>query len=146
MADVTKIDIDGVQWDIKDQNARDRIAELETLVNKLKTDTEVTELNDIVLGSGVQFAGTVIKVGKQVTVSGTINVIQGYNPHIISNLPINNSAKNKDSIIIWTNYSAQNLGLSVVSFDKGADRISIPIGTPSSYPALGQLSFSYVTK
>ena len=30
MADVAKIDIDGVQWDIKDQNARDRIAALET--------------------------------------------------------------------------------------------------------------------
>ena len=146
MAEVAKIDIDGIQWDIKDQNARDRIAELETLVNKLKADTEVTELNNIVFGEGVQFAGTVIKVGKQVTVSGTISVKQGYNPYIISNLPVNNSAKNKDSIIIWTNYSAQNLGLSVVSFDKGANRISIPVGTPSSYPALGQLSFSYVTE
>ena len=145
MADVTKIDIDGVQWDVKDQNARDRIAELETLVNKLKADTEVTELNDIVLGEGVQFAGTVLKVGKQVTVSGTIIVKQGYSAYIISNLPINNSAKNKDSVIIWTNYSAQNLGLSVVSFDKGVNSITIPIGTPSSYPALGQLSFSYVT-
>ena len=145
MADVTKIDIDGVQWDIKDQNARNRIAELELLVNKLKADTEVTELNDIVLGSGVRFIGTVIKVGKQVTVSGAISVTQGFDPNIISKLPINNSAKNKDSIITWTNYSAQNLGLSVVSFDKGADRISIPIGLPSSYPALGQLSFSYVT-
>ena len=146
MADVKIVDIDGSQWSMKDQVARDRIAELETLVNKLKADTEVTELNNIVFGEGVQFAGTVIKVGKQVTVSGTISVKQGYNPHIISNLPINNSAKNKDSIIIWTNYSAQNLGLSVVSFDKGANKISIPIGTPSSYPALGQLSFSYVTE
>ncbi len=146
MADARIIDIDGSQWNMKDQVARDKIAELETLVNKLKADTEVTELNDIVLGEGVQFAGTVIKVGKQVTVSGTINVRQGYNPYIISNLPINNSAKNKDSIIIWTNNNAQNLGLSIVSFDKGANRISIPIGTPSSYPAFGQLSFSYVTK
>lgn len=146
MADVKIVDIDGSQWAMKDQEARNKIAELETLVNKLKTDTEVTELNNFVLGEGVQFAGTVIKVGKQVTVSGTINVRQNYNPYIISNLPVNNSAKNKDSIIIWTNYSAQNLGLSVVSFDKGENRISIPIGTPSSYPALGQLSFSYVTE
>lgn len=30
MAEVAKIDIDGIQWDIKDQNARDRIAALET--------------------------------------------------------------------------------------------------------------------
>ncbi|MBS7320907.1 MAG: hypothetical protein KIG55_04860 [Myroides sp.] len=33
MADVAKIDIDGVQWDIKDQNARNRITTLETEVN-----------------------------------------------------------------------------------------------------------------
>lgn len=146
MADAKIIDIDGSQWNMKDQVARDRIAELEILVNKLKADTEATELSDIVLGSGVQFSGTVIKVGKQVTVSGTITVTQNYNSDIISNLPINNSAKNKTSIIVWTNYSAQNLGLSVISFDKGKTVISIPIGMPSSYPALGQLSFSYVTK
>ena len=36
MAEVAKIDIDGVQWDIKDQNARNRIAEIEQL---LKTET-----------------------------------------------------------------------------------------------------------
>ena len=145
MADVKIIDIDNVQWNIKDQEARNKITELETLVNKLKADTEVTELSDIVLGSGVQFLGTVIKVGKQVTVSGTVSVIQGFNTYIISKLPINNSAKNKDSVIVWTNYSAQNLGLSVVSFDKGATGITIAIGKPSSYPAFGQLSFSYVT-
>lgn len=33
MADVAKIDIDGVQWDIKDLNARNRITTLETEVN-----------------------------------------------------------------------------------------------------------------
>lgn len=145
MADVKIVDIDGSQWNMKDQEARNKVTELETLVNKLKADTEVTELNNIVLGEGVQFIGTVIKVGKQVTVSGTIKVSQGYNSNIISNLPVNNSAENKDSIIVWTNYSAQNLGLSIVSFDKRANRISIPIGKPNSYPALGQLSFSYVT-
>ena len=37
MADVTKIDIDGVQWDIKDQNARNGIAALEE-----KTTIKVT--------------------------------------------------------------------------------------------------------
>ena len=36
MADVSKIDIDGVQWDIKDQNARDKIAALETKISGLK--------------------------------------------------------------------------------------------------------------
>lgn len=33
MADVTKIDIDGVQWNMKDQEARSKIATLETEVN-----------------------------------------------------------------------------------------------------------------
>ena len=41
MADVTKIDIDGVQWDIKDQNARDRITVLEE-----KTTVKVTKKID----------------------------------------------------------------------------------------------------
>ena len=143
---VNTLDIDGTQWEMQDAEARNRIAELEKLVNKLKTDTEVTELNNIVLGEGVRFAGTVIKVGKQVTVSGALIVEQGYNKYVISNLPVNNSIENKDSVITWTNYDAKNLGLSIASFNKGVDRISIPIGDPSSYPALGMLSFSYVTK
>ena len=40
MADVSKIDIDGVQWDIKDQNARDRIAVLEEDNTTNKTDIQ----------------------------------------------------------------------------------------------------------
>lgn len=36
MAEVTKIDIDGVQWDIKDQEARNKIANLETKISGLK--------------------------------------------------------------------------------------------------------------
>ena len=146
MADVKTVDIDGSQWNIKDQEARNKITELETLVNKLKADTEVTELNNIVLGAGVRFIGTVIKVGKQVTVSGSIHVQEGFNSYIIENLPINKSTSNKDSVIVWTNYNAQNLGISIASFDKGVSAISIPVGKPSSYPALGQLYISYVTE
>lgn len=146
MADVKIVDIDGSQWNMKDQVARDRIAELETLVNKLKADTEVTELNNIVLGSGVRFIGTIIKVGKQVTVSGSLHVEEGFDSYVITNLPINKSTSNKDSVITWTYYNGQNLGVSIASFDKGATAVSIPIGKPSSYPALGQLSFSYVTE
>lgn len=37
MADVTKIDIDGVQWDIKDQVARNSIAEINTTLEKQQT-------------------------------------------------------------------------------------------------------------
>ena len=54
MADVAKIDIDGVQWDIKDQNARDRIAELEKKVivkitkkiNETNIKMNLVEIND----------------------------------------------------------------------------------------------------
>src|SRR5574344_486054 len=43
MADVTKIDIDGIQWDIKDQNARNRIATLEeSLIPQLLDDINIT--------------------------------------------------------------------------------------------------------
>lgn len=48
MADVTKIDIDGIQWDIKDQNARDRIATLEektTVKITKKIDKEKIKMN-----------------------------------------------------------------------------------------------------
>ena len=37
MADVKIVDIDNVQWNMKDQEARNRIAELETEIPKLKT-------------------------------------------------------------------------------------------------------------
>ena len=48
MADYKKIDIDGVQWDVKDQNARDRIATLEektTVKITKKIDTESIVMN-----------------------------------------------------------------------------------------------------
>ena len=44
MADVSKIDIDGIQWDIKDQNARDRIATLEEKTN-VKVTKKINETN-----------------------------------------------------------------------------------------------------
>ena len=45
MAEVAKIDIDGVQWDIKDQNARDRIATLEEDNTTNKTDIQNLQNN-----------------------------------------------------------------------------------------------------
>ena len=43
MADVSKIDIDGVQWELKDQNARDRITALEeSLIPQDLADVEIT--------------------------------------------------------------------------------------------------------
>ena len=54
MAEVAKIDIDGVQWDIKDQNARDRIATLEEKttvkvtkkINETNIKMNLVEIND----------------------------------------------------------------------------------------------------
>lgn len=40
MAEVAKIDIDGIQWDIKDQNARNRIATLEVDNTTNKTNIQ----------------------------------------------------------------------------------------------------------
>ena len=60
MADVTKIDIDGVQWDVKDQNARDRIATLETEVstnipNRFTTDEKrINGIYKIASGNSIQ--------------------------------------------------------------------------------------------
>lgn len=63
MAEVAKIDIDGVQWDIKDQNARNKIATLEE--NLIAQDLE-----DINIEMNVGFTATTAnmsfhyKVGK----------------------------------------------------------------------------------
>ncbi len=54
MAEVAKIDIDGVQWDIKDQNARNRIAALEEKttvkvtkkINEINIKMNLVEIND----------------------------------------------------------------------------------------------------
>ncbi len=55
MADVTKIDIDGVQWDIKDQNARDRITALEE---------KQTKIIDIIFGGTTSFSGKMKYLGE----------------------------------------------------------------------------------
>lgn len=57
MADVTKIDIDGVQWDIKDQVARNKIAALEEkVIVKVtkKIDEETIKMNTVEI-NGVLF-------------------------------------------------------------------------------------------
>ena len=47
MAEVAKIDIDGVQWDIKDQNARDKITALEENNATNKTDIQNLKNNKL---------------------------------------------------------------------------------------------------
>ena len=53
MAEVAKIDIDGIQWDIKDQNARNRIAELEK--NVIVQDIDTVHI-DLKQGFTAQYA------------------------------------------------------------------------------------------
>ena len=71
MADVAKIDIDGIQWDIKDQNARDRIAILEektTVKITVKINEETVKLNLVEINNekflqlhcnGLNWSGTI---------------------------------------------------------------------------------------
>lgn len=146
MAEVHIVDIDGEQWDIKDQSLTTRVAVLETLTNKLQEETEVTELDDIVYNPAVRLSGTVIKRGKLVTVSGMLVLSESPLGAYISNLPKNNSATNKDCVVTWTNYDGDFLGQSVLSFDKGETAITLGVGGATSYPALGQLSISYITE
>lgn len=146
MAEVHIVDIAGEQWDIKDLPLTQRVAILETLTNKLQEETELTELDDIVLNPAVTFSGTVIKRGKLVIISGAIRLSQNPSGAYISNLPINNSASNKDCVVTWTDYSGNYLGQSILSFDIGRTAISLGAGQATSYPALGQLNISYITE
>ena len=43
MAEVKTIDIDGVQWEMKDQTARNKITEQETKINSLQDDLNTTK-------------------------------------------------------------------------------------------------------
>lgn len=146
MQDVKIIDIDNEQWNMKDQEARNKIANLEILVNKLKEETEVIELNDIVLNPAAAFSGTVIKRGKIVTISGAIILRNYTSGSIISNLPINKSISNKDTVVVWTNYNGDFLGQSILSFDINSTDLSIGVGVPTSNLVVGEVSFSYVTE
>ena len=68
MADVKIVDIDNVQWNMKDQEARNRIAILETEIQKLKT-VEKWEYNIPIYGGEI----VARKQGNIVSVTG-INI------------------------------------------------------------------------
>ena len=93
MADVSKIDIDGIQWDIKDQEARNQIAKLEEN-NSAKSISDINiNLNE---GYSAEKAllSTHYKIGK---IHFTTIVIQNLNGKnvgttstaIIGKIPIN---------------------------------------------------------
>ena len=65
MADVKIVDIDNVQWNMKDQEARNRIAILETEIQKLKT-VEKWEYNIPIYGGEI----VARKQGNVVNVTG----------------------------------------------------------------------------
>lgn len=65
MADVKIVDIDGEQWNIKDQMAREKIATLETEIEKLKT-IEKWEYNIPIYGGHI----VARRQGNVVNVSG----------------------------------------------------------------------------
>ena len=146
MQDVKIIDIDNEQWNMKDQEARNKIANLESLVNKLKEEVEVIELDNIVFNPAVAFSGTVIKKGKLVIISGSIVLRDYESGSLISNLPINKSINNKDTVVVWTNYNGEYLGQSILSFDKNKTDITIGVNVPTSNLVVGEISFSYVTE
>ena len=67
MADVSKIDIDGVQWDIKDQEARNQIATLgnmlQTKANEIKTEIIGSRIRDFRTGSGFFEISVTVPIG-----------------------------------------------------------------------------------
>ena len=58
MAEVKTIDIDGVQWEMKDQTARDKIIEQETKINSLQDNLSVVNSKIYVNKSKGIFTGT----------------------------------------------------------------------------------------
>ena len=75
MADVKIIDIDNEQWNMKDQEARNRIATLEE-------SKDITNSVNVLIG-----AASVIRSGKIIQVTGIIENGQDGNTIVISNLP-----------------------------------------------------------
>ena len=75
MADVKIIDIDNEQWNIKDQEARNRIANLEE-------SKDITNSVNVLIGTA-----SVIRSGKVIQVTGIIENGQDGNTIVISNLP-----------------------------------------------------------
>lgn len=146
MADAKIIDIKGVQWELKDEVARNNIKTLETLLSELKKENEPKELYDITVGENVTFVGSVIKKGKLIIISGLIVLDAKPTQNILGNLPKNNSISEKDCIINWIDYNATNLGTSLLYLGPKKTEIILTTGYPTKYSALGQINISYVTE
>ena len=146
MADAKIVNIKGVQWDLKDEVARKRIAELEKLISELQKENEVKELYNLTVGKNVAFVGSVMKKGKLIIISGLIVLSEKPTEKILGNLPINKSASEKDCIINWIDNSANSLGTSLLHLGSQKNEMTLVAGYPNSYNALGQINISYVTE
>lgn len=91
MAEVKKIDIDGVQWEMKDQTARNTLAEQETKINKLQSDLDsnvATLQNDIDTKTST-IQNNINTVNNKVYLNKAVNVLSLANQGVwfkISNL------------------------------------------------------------
>ena len=146
MADAKIVDIKGVQWDLKDEVARNEIIELKKLISKLQEENEVKELYNLTIGKNVSFVGSIMKKGKLIIISGLIVLTAKPTQMILGNLPINKSPSEKDCIINWIDSSANPLGTSLLYLGSQKNEITLVAGYPSSYNALGQINISYVTE
>ena len=108
MADVKIVDIDNEQWNMKDQEARNKIANLEE-------SKDITNSVNVLIGKA-----SVIRSGKVIQISGTIENGREGNIVVISNLP---KAKINDKVyygvIVYSNgvvsfarYENQNIIVS----------------------------------
>lgn len=116
MQDVKIIDIDNIQWNIKDQEARNQIATLEE-------SKDITNSVNVLIGKA-----SVIRSGKVIQVTGTIEKGQDGNTVVISNLPkakINNNMYYgvivySNGVVSYARYENQNIIVNVNTVYGGA--------------------------
>lgn len=77
MAEVKTIDIDGVQWSIKDETARNKIAEQETKINELQSDLDsnVTHLQNDIDTKTSTIQNNINTVNNKVYLNKAVNVL-----------------------------------------------------------------------
>lgn len=91
MAEVKIIDIDGVQWEMKDQTARNTLAEQETKINKLQSDLDsnVAALQNDINTKTSAIQNNINTVNNKVYLNKAVNVLSLANMGVwfkISNL------------------------------------------------------------
>ena len=77
MAEVKIIDIDGIQWEIKDQTARNKITEQETKINELQSDLDsnVTSLQNDIDTKTSTIQNNINTINNKVYLNKAVNVL-----------------------------------------------------------------------